>query len=188
MIKKPATITDFLQNVKFAVEHDLFLQKDFYSDENLERFFNTPHITWMKNEPLLKMSNTIPFAFSNPTGKNIDNPRHRSMYEHSGAGVTMEVLDPNRKLNASGKMEGTMGISAMLPLEVVENVFGTDMEVIDPYAKLYPQRPLTPPTHEYGNKALVYTFNTPLAKKAQASFGIDYDGTVSGLGVREEEK
>ena len=188
MISKPATVTDLLQNIKFALDHDLLLQKDFYSDENLKRFFDTPQIKWARNEPLIKSG--MLFAFDNPPLKRIDDLPDRSMYQHSEVDISMVLQDRNGKLNASGKMIGIITAACRCPVEIAENVFGTDMEVTNPYAGDSPahSRHLSTPTHEYGNKALVYTFNTALAKKARVALLIYSDGTVVQLNAYEEEE
>ena len=71
MISRPATVTDLLRNIKFALDHDLLLQKDFYSEENLERFFNTSKIEWSKNEAATKIGMFVA----------LDDLPHKSTYE-----------------------------------------------------------------------------------------------------------
>lgn len=180
MINRPATMTDLLQNIKFALEHDLLLQKDFYSDENLERFFNTSQIKWSKNEPAAKIGTLFP----------LDDLPYKSTFERSHVDIYMDLLDRNGQPSESGKMKGQMTVTARCPVEVVEKIFGTDMEVTDPYARNSPEHPtpLSTPTHKYGNMRLTYRFAAAAAKEAGAVFMINSDGTVNRLNAYEEEK
>jgi len=44
--KKPTTATELLANIKFAADHHLMLREDFYTHENLLRFFGGAQIRW----------------------------------------------------------------------------------------------------------------------------------------------
>ena len=102
----------------------------------------------------------------------------------------MDLLDRNGQPSESGKIKGQMTVTVRCPVEVVENIFGTDMEVSDPYAHDNPAHPtlLSTPTHKYGNMRLTYRFSTAAAKEVGAVFMINSDGTVNRLSAYEEEK
>ena len=178
MINRPATITDLLQNIKFALEHDLLLQKDFYTDENLKRFFRTSKIEWTTNEPASKLGTLVafddlPYKDQNERPYNVD--------------VKLGLWDYGKKQPIEG---GGITLTGRYPVEIVEKVFGTKMEVTNPYAGDSLEHPtlLQETTHKYGNKGLIYRFNTVLAKKAFAAFVMNGDGTVNRLNATEEGK
>ena len=38
-VKKPTTLLELLHNTKYVVNHDFLLREDFYTEDNLKRFF-----------------------------------------------------------------------------------------------------------------------------------------------------
>ena len=52
MFERPTTVHQLLQNLKFAMDRDLLLQRAFYEDQNLLKFFNGSAVTWQKPDPI----------------------------------------------------------------------------------------------------------------------------------------
>ena len=50
-IERPTTTIQVLQNFKFALDNDLFLRDDFYTDENLGKFFAANKVFWYEMTP-----------------------------------------------------------------------------------------------------------------------------------------
>jgi hypothetical protein len=58
-IARPTTTLEVLRNFKFALDNDLFLRDDFYTDENLQKFFAADRISWHGGIPTHSFGNAF---------------------------------------------------------------------------------------------------------------------------------
>lgn len=169
MVDRPATTIEVLRNLKFALEHDLFLHADFYADENLKKVFAATNISWDEVSPMRTSGRMFATfgAFFLIRGK-VD-------------GQGREALD--------GKMYGSGIIAANWNAPAVIAAFGKPAKITNPYAAENPVHPtpVMPKTHELGNLAIEYRFES---SKAVASFYCLFngDGTVLRCNFGDREK
>jgi len=49
-VKKPALALELMENIKFAFDRKLFLDADFYTDDNLKLLFGAEEIQWLQKD------------------------------------------------------------------------------------------------------------------------------------------
>jgi hypothetical protein len=168
-IDRPTTAVEVWRNLKFALDNDLFLRDEFYTDENLRRFFAATQITWQENLP----TRTSGRLFS----PYLDIFLIRGTFDEKGNDA------------ANGKKRGGGTISADVTADLVIEVFGKPMKVTNPYAEEGPEHPsaLMPKTHHLGNLSIEYSFDHQRTT-ASLSCRFNGDGTVKGCGFGNTEK
>jgi hypothetical protein len=140
-VNRPTTAIEAWRNLKFALDNDLFLREDFYTDENLKKFFAATQISWRENLP----TRTTGRLFS----PYLEIFLIRGTFDEKG----------NADVNARRRGGGTIGTDATADLVIA--VFGKPMKVTNPYGAEAPEHPtaLTPKTHEFGNLSIEYNFD-----------------------------
>jgi hypothetical protein len=178
-VAKPATPTDLLRNLKFALDHHLLLTDTFYEEKNLQRFFGNERARWYKlPRPFIRSGKLQGFG---------------GVFAPSGEGMAVDVLYKYIVQGTQEKRRAMIGLDvardARATAEAVVSVFGTEGHVVDPAAQDAPgrARALTPGNHPMGNKVLSYAFDGP-ASKGSLNVMINGDGSVANLIVTEEEK
>ena len=163
------TPVEFLQNFKYALDNDLFLREEFYSDENLKRFFAATRISWVE--------------------KNLPERQSGDIFGQSSFGISLVFgMAKSNGAVARGRYgSGTLG--GKLTADQVIELFGTPMKVTNPYAAEGPAHPsaLMRKTHELGNLAIEYEFERPTSS---ASFTclMNGDGSINRCNFRSAEK
>lgn len=168
-VNRPTTAIEAWRNLKFALDNDLFLREDFYTDENLKKFFAATQISWQEKLPT-RMTGTL---FS----------------PYLEISLIRGTLDENWKEDANGKRRGGGGVTTNVTADLITAVFGKPMKVTNPYAAEGSEHPtaVSPKTHEFGNLSIEYSFDRP---KTTASFRCRFNGggTVWGCSFDNVEK
>lgn len=168
-IERPTTTIEVLRNFKFALDNDLFLRDEFYTDENLEKFFAASKISWDEVHPLRRIGRVSSL--------------HLDIFLFHG------TVDAEGNEAVNGRKQGAGVINASLTADSVIEVFGKPMKVTNPYAAESTTHPsaLMPKTHELGNLAIEYKFDRP--RTTASLFCIFHgDGTVNRCNFGNTEK
>ena len=180
MIKKPTSPKELLKNLKFAIENELLVRDDFYTDENLKKLFGGNRVKWLDNKKNNKSAVILNFIglFENA-----------EKYRGDGVEVYWEKLDSNKAISDTGKAHVRVNISTFgdsrFRAEVVEKVFGTKMQVKNLYKDNDPT-PLSQGNHRHGNKGMHYTFSSPTMKSLFVSV-VNGDGSIDRCTLHQEE-
>ena len=168
-VNRPTTAIEAWRNLKFALDNDLFLRDDFYTDENLKKFFAATQISWQENLP------------TRTTGRLLSPYLEifliRGTFDEKG----------NVDVNARRRGGGTIGTDATADLVIA--VFGKPMKVTNPYAAEGPEHPtaLMRKTHEFGNLSIEYHFDHARTTASLRCLFIG-NGTVNVCGFGNKEK
>jgi hypothetical protein len=167
MIKKPTNPIDMLKNIKFAVENNLLMSDEITTDENLEKMFGSSKILWEKNSQNYR----------------------RVMV--AGISYYCRRLDDKGMESAQGKLKIVIGFSGhndtRFTVEAVQDVFGTDTQVINPYTRPNRSIALLPKTHSLGNMELIYNIENQNSKTT-VSFLTKGNGIIKKVKLIQEEK
>jgi hypothetical protein len=177
-IKRPQDGIDLLRNLKFALDQDVVLRRDFFAPENLARFFGVR-----------------PMIFRNAAGD------IRAFWSLKPAAYELRRLPPGvaqhaqwqysigLRISSGGKKAGWISVSCNYPssnaptFEDVEQEFGTEWQDIWELPRHGPPPPRTAPR---GNTLIQYTFDgPPVYRKLVASFGPNADFTSLSLTIEE---
>ena len=168
-VNRPTTAIEAWRNLKFALDNDLFLREDFYTDENLKKFFAATQISWQENHP----TRTTGFLLS----------------PYLEISLIRGTFDDEWKVDANGKRRGGGTVTTDATADLITAVFGKPMKVTNPYAEERPPHftPLIRKTHQFGNQLIEYHFDHARTA-ASLSFLFNGDGTVKGCGFENAEK
>jgi hypothetical protein len=200
MVKKPTTPLELLKNARFAIDHDLLVRLDFYTQENLERFFGGhAHIQTAESQENYLIRG------------NIDNLEDvfSETKKYWGLKITFKLYYENqRKLHANFGIPGASADPHMT-VDIVKNIFDvrTKMSIsksdylsldkkIPEILKNSPFDPsrsapftgyYSPATHELGNKKIEFIFpeTTTITKVNFITLGA---GQVSNFSINQSEK
>ncbi|HTD03176.1 MULTISPECIES: hypothetical protein [Oxalobacteraceae] len=170
MVKKPTTPRELLQNIKFSIDRNLLIRADFYTAENLERFFGgkakVQTVRTQKNDlEILSAVSNLGDVLANT----------KKLY---GTSIEFDLQEKNENsgiLHANVVVPGTSA-DPRLTVELVENVFGSsgemtvsdssdalsEKEAADRLQTADPKGPApfvgyaAPATHELGNKRIEF--------------------------------
>ena len=169
-IQKPTTWQELLRNLKYAVENGLPLRDDFYSNDNLKVFFNSSRISWSGKDTPNSAVELVAFD---------EEPAYRRYY--------IELHPPTSNpraliLVSGGRVQGT-------PIETVEDVFGTAIEVTDYPGPDYtgPPFPILSKTHRLGNARITFNSSLPTVKTTLIVI-TSANGTMRGLSAVVEKQ
>jgi hypothetical protein len=179
-VRKPVTEEEFFKNVKFALDHGLLLRKDFYTKENMYRFFaavkvangaehDNDHSTrfWAIAADFDGI-----FPRLKPDEAPVPSPDVRI-----STGVTVDV---------SGKMEGRFHLVKQRKgptFDRIKEIFGGEFSI----DRSIPHQPPPPPTGPHANEWWRYTLDTEVGK-VQGFFGFNSEGFLSDFSVEEQAK
>jgi len=168
-VNRPTTAIEAWRNLKFALDNDLFLREDFYTDENLKKFFAATQISWQENRP------------TRTTGLLLS--------PYLEISLIYGTFDEQWKEDANGKRRGGGTVTTGVTADLITAVFGKPMKVTNPYAEERPPHftPLIRKTHQLGNQLVEYHFDHARTA-ASLSFLFNGDGTVQGCGFDNAEK
>jgi hypothetical protein len=192
MFRSPSTPKDVLLNFKYAVEHDLLLQRSFYEPENLRWFLG-------EYETVANPNNTpVEQAFSFTT---VDSALHQSCIQ-SGSWVWYDIqkssTQPAAILGSFGarlKYTDEHNDARRTPLclqfnaDTMQEVFGPPTKV----SSLFPPDGLPPPhnrtglvygekSHPLGHSDISYDLSDEKTRR-KVSFEIIGNGLVHTIGV-----
>lgn len=181
-VKKPTNPTELLKNIKYAIDNELLIREDFYTDDNLKKLYGGERVVWKKNEPVDKLVRVVELGGIFERAKKLQN---------IGIGMTRQKLDDKRVVNNNGKLLGNVGFSnpedPRFNVDEVMGVFGAKMQIVNPYEKNTQPVPLLATTHKLGNKELTYK-NYGQTSKTIITFLVRGDGTVKFSEFIQEEK
>ena len=147
MVSKPTTPIALLENIKVALDRHLLLREDFYTEENLVRFFGGTKVTWrVFNDPnrqwvFLSKFNQVVDALN--SGEGISFSAHRTVKD----GAT-----------EAGIRLGFMSSDARLKFEGVVEIFGAEWQPKwdEEEMRRWHHGGYKTPTHPHGNAAIQY--------------------------------
>ncbi|MGD0278744.1 MAG: hypothetical protein ABSC11_05520 [Smithella sp.] len=180
MINKPTNPVELLKNIKFAIENNLLLSEDICIDDNLNNLLGGTKVSWREYSSFQKKAEIV----------SLSDVFQRSF---SGQGIIYERtrLDDKKVESSSGKLCVEISCDGYgdtrFTVEAVESVFGTDMQVVNPYTKPNRHLALIPTTHKLGNLELIYNIENPTSKTV-ISFLIKGNGIVKRAAFTQEEK
>jgi len=169
-VRAPANGIDFLRNVKWLIDHGSLLRRDFYTAENMERFFGIDAV------PLRYASNGLEVRSKSP--ERADEPRceyRLRRYESDGKPKAFFMIDC-----AYGKR-------SMPTFDEVEAVFGNGWKDGVRVFGLSPHYPGPPPARaRHGNQSMAYDLTNERRTRIVISF--DPDANLAHLRVEEGER
>ena len=181
-VKKPTNPTKLLQNIKYAIDNELLIREDFYTDDNLKKLYGGERVVWKKNEPVYKLVRVVELGGIFERAKKLQN---------IGVGIGWQKLDSKGVVSDSGQIHGRISIlnpeDPHFNVDEVIGVFGAKMQIVNPYEKNTQPVPLLATTHKLGNKELTYTMDG-LTSKTIITFLIDGDGKINHSKFIQEEK
>jgi hypothetical protein len=178
LVQQPRKPLDFVRNCKIALENNLLLKDEFFSDEFLKRFFSGIQIRWYWSRPTSKLA----------VVHTVENPVKPSPQEEKTAIGAAEfrstIVDKHNKENIAGLKRASASIlciyNPQFTVELIESVFGMPAEVMDPYATNTHPTPLMSSTHAFGNKKLRYDLSSNDNEK-HVSVVTNGDGTINKM-------
>ena len=176
MVKQPKTPLELIQNIKFALDNELFLRHEFYSEENLRRFFGARNVTVIETtDPTGIASSSVDFGEIVPS--------------ITSAGYVIPGVSFRGGVgpNSTGKQAAAASFSIRAggpDFYSVQKIFG-DTWIEDRSAPLH--GPKSAPTGPHGNERWVFKLESVSAKyDVRMTFGPD--GLLSSIGIAEENK
>jgi hypothetical protein len=185
-IARPSTAMDLLRNIKWALDHDAVLRDDFFTRENMKRFFGT----------------------AAPVKRTLD--RIQARWEFKPSEPELAAMPSNfarfakciyavgRLQPANREIEGGITISCNYDnsgyptFDDVRRVFGEKwqdgLKVFGPPL----HGPPLPPTAPHGNQAMVYDFDGaqyPLGSKVRRRLSVEFrpNASLTSLSLSEKE-
>ena len=177
-IEKPKDLIGLLNNLKVATDWPLLLQTDFYTEENLIRFFGGESVSWGTNRGEEKRGEIIgfqkiiePYVYSGKSYSGLDAFFRRTAKngQRASATITLTVRSP-----------GKTGFGD------VETIFG-DRWVDDEYHLPSPHS--APPklaTDPHGNASIVYFISAPKFR-SQLQLRFSYDAKLEEVNLSQED-
>ncbi|MHC4044671.1 hypothetical protein [Bradyrhizobium sp. 23AC] len=169
-VSPPTTANEVLRNFKIAFDNELFFRDDFYSEDNLERFFAADRISW-----------------------NEVTPARTSGYIRSRLPISLFLIrgtiDAHWNVVPGAKKRTGGTIDTNVTADLFIQIFGKPAKTTDPYAEDSSSHPtpLAKKTHPLGNLAVEYKFNRPRST-ASLNCRFNGDGTVNGCSFGSAEK
>ena len=180
MINKPTNPTELIKNIKYAVYNNLLMSDEITTDENLEKMFGSSKILWENNSPNYRRLVVADLAGVFLRG-----------YTAAGVSYYCRRLDDKGMENAQGKLKIVISFSGQndtrFTVEAVEEVFGTDMQVVNPYTRHNRSIALLRKTHPLGNMELIYNIES-INSKTVVSFLTKGNGVIKKVKLTQEEK
>jgi hypothetical protein len=177
-ITAPTNGIELLRNLGFALDHDVILRRDFYTAENMRRFFGSAPTIYKKSNGSIRTRWDV-----KPTDK------ERNKLEPGAERYAQCQYVADLIVTTSAKKKGGIAIvcnfkHALGPtFEEVEQVFGQDWQNTWQMPLHGPPPPRTTP---HGNTRITYDFDkAPLRRSITVSF--DPNATFSSLNLSEEE-
>ena len=115
MVKKPTMPIELLQNIKFALDHQLLQNEDFYTDENMKSFLGGRKVFWEKDDHTEKRGGFVGLDQMVKTERKFND------------GISFS-FDRKIKENGQVQIELELIIFGEHPanFDAVEKIFGTD--------------------------------------------------------------
>ncbi|AMP15767.1 hypothetical protein CPter291_3532 [Collimonas pratensis] len=182
IVNKPTTQKQVLENMKFALDHDLLLREDFYSDENLKNFFDAKDV-----RRYIVGANHKDFRVQTNNFEKLFKPVEFDGNTYPGAQMAGGFA-----ISETGELHGSINIDVsgveQAPRELyfndVENVFGKNWELIN---EVRLHGPLPYATGPHGNETIRYTLDDTLIKRGIV-VEFHRNGSFAGVYLTEERK
>ncbi len=179
-IEKPDNIAGIFRNLGFAIDHQLLLREDFYTEEKLTHFFGGDKIIWRKPR-----SAGVRWGFVSGFGKTVE--RFPMADGSSLEGLTVAFA---WDVDADYKSKATWLIAVTSPAGIdfagVEAIFGRRWKEAPPLPPSI-HGVFRAPTREHGNDRIVYSFNRQ-GVKSQFTFAFRADATLDDVVFSVEGK
>lgn len=185
VLKEPKTVEELLKNLKYAFDHDWFLNDDFYAESTLKRVFgsnNDELHTYYFNNQGDEVDHLIENGKIQSYGHNFKYRQNRSDKEAKPI-----VRDVQAGYDKTGG-----GLSLRLQLgavffEEVEAAFGTGWKKQDPNEYFTNGWTPSPATSEYGNWMMEY-FKESKTLKGYIGIFTNEDGSINNIRLSIQEK
>ena len=178
MLKKPSTPAGILLNLKMALDQDLLLRRDLYSDSNLEALSGGHEVGWIERGAARQAAVISGFGGIIP-------PAH--VGNNTFEGISFSI---GRRV-VSGKTDASAGISFMgsnpaVAFVRIEAIFGKDWQSF-PFFPTPPGRMFRPPSDPHGNDRIRYVLSDAHTTRSIV-MEFHADGTLYNAEFSEESK
>ncbi len=179
----PRSGRELILNFKTALQNRMLLPVEFYSTDNLRKFFNA--------ERVVRLSDTDTNIYAKAYGFAYLPVKDDST---TSAGVTRDRLNSELKRDPNGQIYATASVSCsceITPVEV-ETVMGmkpTSIEEARPIegSVLHPTPAIPRSSAPMGNKWLHYEIDSGLGIRSKLSIRFDFDGHVDEIDATQRE-
>jgi len=178
-IKRPSTVLELLTNLKVALDQNLLLREDFYTQENLKKISGGDKVFWIGKTPTRQQAGITEFGgMLRPVrvGNNT--------FEGVSYSVGRDVLD-SEKIQANAHLS-FMASNPDVTFEQIEDVFGKGWQRF-PFFPPPTGRKFEPPTHPPGNDRIRYDFDSGHVGRSIV-MEFHEDGTLYNITFSEETK
>jgi hypothetical protein len=124
MFERPKNTLELLKNLKLAMDKDLLLQKAFFDDANLLKFFNALKVTWEKPGPFAQHQHWAKITPDNRVFTTMIVRVLESRWQESGHKTSAGTPVPGDK-RVSGRVSLEVGGAAGFTLREVKKIFGS---------------------------------------------------------------
>ncbi len=205
-IRKPTSPKELLQNIKFAVDNDLLLRDDLYTDDNLKMLLGGRRVIWDNYRHLYTLPNMhsmydksldMHAKVTDMADVYLSGRQYRGMGCSVYHGIYESVYNAKKgrfdtiESKKFGVLAGAPPRESPFLVDFVDELFGSNREVedivVEPGNPHHPAPALPKPIHKLGNKLIKYTFDKP-ASKVTISFQIYHDGVVKSYYFKQQEK
>lgn len=186
VLKEPKTVEDLLKNLKYAYDHDWFMNDDFYAESTLKRVLGSNndelHTHYFNNhgDEVDSLTDT---GMLRSLGFNFKYRQHRS--DKKAKSIVRDIEAGYRK-GKGGSFHLVFNIGEVF-FEEVEAVFGTGWKKQDPNEYFTNGWTPSPATSEYGNWMMEYFKESEMLKGYIGIF-TNEDGSVNSIEIGTQEK
>lgn len=146
-LSKPTSPQELLRNVKYAIDSQSILDKDFYTEANLKKVFGAEKVQWrVQNDPRKQWAHLSGFNSVIPSVTYND-------IVLSGVSVSIDRTERENG-TVSGRIDLSFQDDPRVSFDSIQKIFGTNWE----YApmSLSPHPPVQQSTSEWGNARIMY--------------------------------
>ena len=173
-VRSPASGLHLLRNVKWAIDRRVLLREDFYTPQNMARFFGIKGITSRTED-----GQSVDF-YAGWSGRHLDEPHCSYAFRH------LRKID-SRGVRASFQIDCQNGKPGMPSFDDVEAIFGKDWEDgMQVYGALLEGDNPPPARAPRGNQSMVDEDIPPGLRSHRMVVVFDPDAKLAQLRVEEE--
>lgn len=186
VLKEPKTVEELLKNLKYAYDHDWFMNDDFYAESTLKRVLgsnNDELHTYYFNNQGDEVDHLIENGKLRSYGHNFKYRQHRSDKQ---AQLILHGIQAGYRKGKGGGLSLNLQPGVVF-FEEVEAVFGTGWNKKDPLDVFTNGWTPSPATSEYGNCVMEY-FKESETSKGFIGIFTNEDGSINNIRLSIQEK
>ncbi|MDD2829998.1 MAG: hypothetical protein PHW18_10530 [Sulfuricurvum sp.] len=186
VLKEPKTVEELLKNLKYAYDHDWFLNDDFYAEQTLKRVLgshNDELHTYYFNNQGDEVNHLIENGKLQSYGHNFKYRQHRSDKQ---AQLILNGIQAGYRKGKGGSFHVAFE-SGVVFFEEAEAVFGRGWTKKDARETFTDSWTPSPATSEYGNLVMEY-FKESEKSKGYIGIFTNEDGSVNSITIGTQEK